>query len=94
MLPLFIVAALLEPTGLFVFLNEYFHYSDQWQLGCMFVFGIMFIQFILTFFALKRLELLFFLLVYGASFTVAFFDWLASDFRLSAAWRFPSHCSF
>jgi hypothetical protein len=56
---LFISSAVLLPTGMFVFLSEYANGNDP-QLASMIVFGILALQFLLTFSALKRTSLLFF----------------------------------
>jgi len=57
--PLFLKSALLLPTGMFVFLNEYAD-GDDTQLAAMIVFGILAIQFLIPFLAVKRTSLLFF----------------------------------
>lgn len=56
---LFITSSVLLPTGMFVFLKEYAS-GDDVQLASMVVFGILALQFLLTFSALKRTSLLFF----------------------------------
>jgi len=56
---LFMTSSVLLPTGMFVFLNEYSDGGDA-QLAAMVVFGILALQFLLTFSALKRTSLLFF----------------------------------
>ncbi len=56
---LFLKSAVLLPTGMFVFLTEYTD-GDDTQLAAMVVFGILALQFLLTFYSLKRTSLLFF----------------------------------
>jgi len=57
--PLFIQAALLLPIGMFVYLSEYAS-GDDTQLAGIVVFGILAIQFLVPYIALKRTSLLFF----------------------------------
>jgi hypothetical protein len=66
----------LQGIGLSVFLYEYFQHSNQWELAGMFIFGILLVQNIFTFFGLKRTELLFFSLLFGTCFMFAFLEWL------------------
>ncbi len=74
--PLFIIAAVLQTLGLFVFLEEYFHSSNQWEPACMFVFGILLVQYFFSFLALKKQVLLFFALTFSANFIYVFLSWL------------------
>lgn len=66
--PLFLIAALLQPSGMFVFLDEYVPPSGDITLAAIAVFSIMSVQQTLTFIALRRTALLFFacLFFYGA----------------------------
>ncbi len=57
--PLFLKAALLQPIGMFVFLDEYAS-GDDTQLAAMVVFGILAVQFLLCFVIFQRTTLLFF----------------------------------
>ncbi|ODS23686.1 hypothetical protein AB835_07755 [Candidatus Endobugula sertula] len=57
--PLFLMSAILLPTGMFVFLHEYAK-GDDGQLAAMIVFGILACHFLGAFFPLKRTSLLFF----------------------------------
>jgi hypothetical protein len=61
--PAFILAFLLQPTGLFVLLKEYFDGNDA-ALGSMLVFGPLFLQQALTFLKFRRPALLLFSLLY------------------------------
>lgn len=72
--PLFLIAAFLEPTGLFVFLREYFE-GDNPALAGMIVFGPLMVQMGLIFWKTNRTSLLFFTLFYGFA-----FSWAAMDF--------------
>lgn len=57
--PLFLKSAVLQPVGMFVYLNEYAEGNDA-QLGALIVFGIVAVQFLATFLFYKRTSLLFF----------------------------------
>ncbi|MBP7758968.1 MAG: DUF2157 domain-containing protein [Alphaproteobacteria bacterium] len=57
--PLFLKAAILQPVGMFVFLDEYAS-GDDTQLAAMVVFGILAVQFLLCFLIFRRTTLLFF----------------------------------
>ncbi|MBL4803551.1 MAG: DUF2157 domain-containing protein [Alphaproteobacteria bacterium] len=57
--PLFLKSAVLLPTGMFVFLQEYAEGNDA-QLAAMIVFGILAVQFLVPFFVVRRTSLLFF----------------------------------
>lgn len=81
---LFLIAAILQPTGLYVFLNEVFITSSNVHFATLFVFGIMFIQQFATFWQ-KRLNLLLFMvLFFGVGFTFTLFDYMAikTDYTL------------
>lgn len=71
--PLFMIAAFLEPTGLFVFLREYFE-GDNPTLAAMIVFGPLAIQMGLIFWKTQRTSLLFFTIFYGFAFFGAAMD--------------------
>jgi hypothetical protein len=62
--PLSLVAALMQPTGLFVFLHETMPPSDDPELAAILVFGVLAAQQGLAFWALKRTSLLFLALVF------------------------------
>lgn len=57
--PLFLKAAVLQPVGMFVFLDEYADGNDA-QLAALIVFGILAAQYLLCFVAFRRTSLLFF----------------------------------
>lgn len=74
--PAFILAFLLQPTGLFVLLKEYFG-GDNAALGSMIVFGPLLLQQALTFLKFRRPALLLFSLLYLIGFAgaaVEYFD--------------------
>lgn len=66
--PLFLIAALLQPSGMFVFLDEYVPPSGDVTLAAIAIFSIMAVQQTLAFLVLRRTTLLFFacLFFYGA----------------------------
>lgn len=66
--PLFIIAAFLQPAGLFVFMDEYLPHTGNFAKAACFVFSFMTLQQITTFMATKRTSLLFFSIFfyYGA----------------------------
>ena len=57
--PLFLKSAILQPTGMFVYLHEYADGNDG-QLAALLVFGLVAIQFLVTFCFYRRTSLLFF----------------------------------
>lgn len=57
--PLFLKSAILLPTGMFVYLSEYAEGDDS-QLASLIVFGLLSIQYLITFKAFRRTSLLFF----------------------------------
>lgn len=73
---LFLISAFLQPLGLFVFLHEVYGVSSNIHIATLFVFGIMFIQQLATFWE-KRLNLiLFMVLFFGLGFVATLFDYL------------------
>ena len=81
--PLHIIAFLLQITGLFVFLAEYFESTNRWQEPVLFVFGTLAIQQYLTFLALKRTTLLFHTLFCLSLCLLAILDIVYLDISLS-----------
>ena len=81
--PLLLIAAFLQPTGLFVLLNEYFD-GDDAALAAMVVFGPMAIQMALVFTKLKRTSLVFFYTMFGFAFFSALMHKLNIDYDLTA----------
>ncbi|MBT8062466.1 MAG: DUF2157 domain-containing protein [Xanthomonadales bacterium] len=64
--PMFLVSALLQPTGIVVMLNEYSRGGDP-EHGLLFMCAVIFIQQILTFLAKQRTVLLFTSLFFGSA---------------------------
>ncbi len=82
--PLFLMAAALQPTGLFVFMHEYLPSSNNLALAAAYVFGFMTVQQGLAFIACRRTALLFFGLFFYYLFASALFDLLDVDSRMTA----------
>src|SRR6056297_127056 len=76
--PLFLVAALFQTSGLFVFLNEYSIGGDP-ALGAMAVFGVMTLQSLLLFTSIHRTSLVFLSVFFGFSFVASALAWLDVD---------------
>lgn len=77
--PLFLIAATIEPTGLFVFMDEYLpHTGDVIKAACV-VFGFMTIQQAIAFIATKHTSLLFFTLFFFYTFLLSFMNWMNID---------------
>lgn len=81
--PLFVVAAALQPTGLFVFMDEYLPQSGDIALAASFVFGFMLVQQAVAFFACRRTSLLFFALLFFYLFCSAAMNKLEVDSKLT-----------
>lgn len=65
--PLFLISALMQPLGLFVALYEIFGTSNDPRKYALLVFGVMFIQQLVTFLKVKRASLLFMVLLFGSA---------------------------
>lgn len=76
--PLLLIAALLQPTGLFVFLSEYFDGNDA-ALAAMIVFGPMTLQMLALFKSMKQASSLFFAIIFGFAFFWAAMDKIDMD---------------
>lgn len=81
--PMLLVAALLQPTGIVVMLNEY-ALGGKPEHGLLFMCAVMFVQQFLTFLAKKRTVLLFTSLFFGASGFGTLCDILKIDFEVMA----------
>lgn len=81
--PAFILAFLMQPTGLFVLLKEYFD-GDDAALGSMFVFTPLALQQGLTFLKLRMPSLLLFTLLYVIGFAMGFIDYFDLHQGMSA----------
>jgi hypothetical protein len=74
--PLFLIAAAIQPLGLFVFMDEYLPKSGEVIKAACVVFGFMTIQQITAFIATRRTSLLFFGLFFFYLFLSVFINWL------------------
>lgn len=81
--PLFLIAALLQPTGILVALEEYGRGGDP-VLGLLFMYGLMFVQQGSALIRLQHTLLAFTTLVFGTGFCVVAMDWLGVPPRLFA----------
>jgi len=81
--PMFLIAALLQPTGIVVMLNEYSRGGDP-EHGLLFMCVVMFLQQFLTFLATKRTVLLFTSLFFGAAGFGTLTEILDIDFEITA----------
>ena len=81
--PMLLIAALLQPTGIVVMINEYSRGGDP-EHGLLFMCVIMLVQQFLTFLAKKRTVLLFTSLFFGAAGFGTFCDILNIDYEVVA----------
>ena len=77
--PLFLVAALMQPTGLFVFLDEFVPKTGDPALAVLIVFATVAIQKGLAFVQLRRASLLFLTLIFWLAFLGTTLEWLDVD---------------
>lgn len=77
--PLFLIAAGLQPFGLFVFMDEYLPHTGQIVKAACFVFAFMTIQQTIAFLATKSTSLLFFSLFFFYSFLSTILNLLEID---------------
>jgi len=77
--PLFLIAAALEPTGLFVFMDEYLPHTGDIAKAATFVFALMLIQKAIAFLATNKTSLLFFTVLFFFSFLYSLISWLDLD---------------
>lgn len=82
--PLFLIAAFLQPGGLFVLLDEYFPSSDDIVKAALVVFGFMTVQQFVAFASRNRSSLLFFSLFFFYLFMLALLEKIDIDPRDSA----------
>lgn len=81
--PLFLMAGLLQPSGMMVAIVEYSQGGDPHH-ALLLVFGIMAVTFGLTFWKEQRSTLLFLVLIYSSTWFAVFFDLMNLDEELSA----------
>lgn len=79
--PTLLIAALLQPTGIVVMINEYSRGGDP-EHGLLFMCAVMFVQQFLTFLAKRRTVLLFTSLFFGAAGFGTLGDILHVDFEI------------
>ncbi|MBI4031304.1 MAG: DUF2157 domain-containing protein [Proteobacteria bacterium] len=80
--PLFLVSGLMQPTGLFVFLDEYMPQSGDVMLAALLIFGALAAQQGAAFYALRRTSLLFLTLFFWNGAIGTGMDWLQWDGEL------------
>lgn len=80
--PLFLVSGLMQPTGLFVFLDEYMPQSGDVMLATLLIFSTMAAQHSAAFYALRRTSLLFLTLFFWNGAVGTGMDWLRWDGEL------------
>jgi len=81
--PLFLIAALLQPTGLLVIFEEYYR-GNEWETIGLIVSGVMAAQQIMTMLKTQRSTLLFTGLVFASAFLMILFEKLDIDYEVSA----------
>ena len=81
--PLFLAAAVLQPTGMLVAFEE-FGSGGDWRWASLIASGAMAVQFILTFASLQRATLLFLTILFGAVFGWTALDLVDADRTLMA----------
>lgn len=80
--PLFLISGLMQPTGLFVFLDEYMPQSGDVMLAALFIFSTMAMQQGAAFYALRRTSLLFLTVFFWNGAIATGMDWLQWDGEL------------
>lgn len=76
--PMFIIAALLQPTGIFVAFHE-FSTGGDWHLASFSVFAAMLTQQLIVFFHTRRIILLFASLCFASMLLWTLLDWMGFD---------------
>ena len=77
--PLFLVAAVMQPSGLFVFLDEFVPKTGNPELAAMIVFGVLVLQHGMAFLQFGRASLLFLTLIFWLAFVGMALAWLGVD---------------
>ncbi|MDX1483935.1 MAG: DUF2157 domain-containing protein [Alphaproteobacteria bacterium] len=77
--PLLLVAAFLQPAGLFVFLDEFVPKADEPELAAMAVFGVMTVQHVVAFLQLRRASLMFLAILFWIGLMGSTMAWLRID---------------
>lgn len=81
--PLFLIAALLQPTGLLVIFEKYYS-GNEWDTVGLVTSGVMALQQILTLMKTRRTTLLFTAIVFVVAFMLILFDRLDVDYDFTA----------
>jgi hypothetical protein len=82
--PLFLMAAFLQPTGLFVFLDEFVPKTGEPELAALIVFGVLALQQGVAYLQLRRASLLFLTLLFWLAFIGTTMVWLEVDEDVTA----------
>lgn len=82
--PLFLVAASMQPAGLFVFLDEFVPKTGDPALAALIVFAVVAMQQGLAYLQLRRASLLFLTLIFWLAFLGTTLEWLDVDGKYSA----------
>lgn len=82
--PLFLLAAFMQPAGIFVFLDEFVPKTGDPELAALMVFGVLTAQQGMAFMQLRRAVLLFLTLIFWTAFLGTTLDWLDADTDLIA----------
>lgn len=77
--PLFLIAAGLEPTGIFIYMDEYLPHTGEAAKAASFVFALMVLQNGAAFAATARTSLLFFSLLFFVALQYSMVSWLDLD---------------
>ena len=81
--PLFLIAALLQPVGLLVIFEEFYH-GNNWDTIGLVVSGVMATQQVMTLLKTQRTTLLFTGLIFIGAFMLIVFDKLNVDYEITA----------
>lgn len=82
--PFFLLAAFMQPTGIFVFLDEFVPKTGDPELAALLVFGVLTAQQGMAFVHLRRAVLLFLTLIFWTAFLGTTLGWLDADTDLIA----------
>ncbi len=81
--PLLLIAALLQPTGLLVYMKEYMEPSGNIELALAAVFSLIGLQQALLFRKFNRTTFLFFAVMFSFAGATALLNWLDADYELA-----------
>ena len=77
--PLFLISAVLQPSGMMIFLAEYFPHGNDPQLATILIILVMLIQFSAAFWTLRRTSLAFLSTAFWGFLLLDVIDWLGAD---------------